>query len=370
MSFYNEPFNLANPRSKEVLKIAFTGFTDKKPMQDFIGMVGIEIIDVEWEGRIRDIWPDALETIAKAGKLRQFLTTARDDMNYTAMRERIENLIAVCDQEAEIERADLQRAERVVDHTKATIVGRRPFVNRVTLRDNLKSLFDENGDRAMIVQGPPSSGRSYTWVLVSYVAKKVGGFDTKLIDLSRFKDTQATPVDVARMIAAAFGWQTSHKDEPQADETAMDITNARVLSLALIKRLSELGKVCLVFDGLDGANLADPTLDFIGDIAAAAGNDELGDCRVVLLAFNRALNNPIVDPYVPREPTIASIPLNEIITFFQDVAAERGAELTDEQAKALANKLFGKPPPDPLPMSLMRVKAAELSTAACSLRGS
>ncbi|MFH8250174.1 hypothetical protein ACH3VR_07405 [Microbacterium sp. B2969] len=364
MSFYDEPFTLDNERAKTVLKIALKGFAEKKPMRTFLATIGIDPIDIEWEGTIRVIWPSALEVVAKSGKLRQFLIAVRDAPDYTLYRADVERIIADCDAEAESETKDGLLPAAPVDHTTATIIGRRPFVDRVNLRENLKSLFNADGDKVLIVNGPPSSGRSYTWVLISYVAKKTSGFDTRLIDLSMFSDTQATPVDVARMIAATFGWPP-----PEVDETAMDATNARVLRPWIAQHLSEIGKVCLVFDGLDGANVAETTLEFIGSIASAAGNDELGECRIVLLAFDRALSNPNVDPFVRREPTLASIPLKEIVAYFRTVAAERGDELSLKQAKALTVTLFGKPPPDPLPMSTLHARAAEFSTAACALRG-
>jgi hypothetical protein len=220
----------------------------------------------------------------------------------------------------------------------------------------------------MVVGGPRSSGRSYTWVLASHVARRFGGMDTKLIDLSTFTDAHATPVDVARMIAGSLEW----KDWPNpadVDPTAQEATNARVLRPQLVSRLSALDPICLFFDGLDGTNLTEATVQFVGDIAAAAGNDELGECRVVLLAFDRAIPNPNVDPFVLREPPLADIPLAEVRTYFQDVAKEAHTALTDDQAAALVAALFGAPAPDPVPISAIREKAGEISVAARGLKG-
>lgn len=363
MVFYDEPFTQESERARDLLEILRTGFVSKDPMQDFVGRVGVAVIDVNWDRSISNIWPDAVELIARRGRLREFLILARDADVYAAFRDRLVQILTDCDAELQAEQAIFGGAVGI-DHTRVTLVGRRPFVNRVSLRANLRSLFDHGGDKVLIVNGPPSSGRSYTWVLISYVARRLGGFDAKLIDLSKFSDTQATPADVARMIAASMGWPA-----PDADETAMDVTNARVLGTIVKQKLSGTGKVCLVFDGLDGANLAESTLEFVSSLASAAGNDELGDCRVVLLAFDRPLSNPNVDPFVPRDPTVGDLPLSDLVTYFQAVAAENGKELTDAQAKAMADTLFGPPAPDPLPMSMMRDKAGDLSRAAVALRG-
>jgi hypothetical protein len=364
MSFYNEPFALGNPHSKELITIALKGFDDKPPMQAFVESLGIARIDINWDRAIKDIWPDALIVIARQGKLRAFMLAAKAEPTFASMSEQIESLLAICDNEVSSE-----EGESAVDHTLATVIGRRPFVNRIHLRDNLRSLFGNAGDRTMIVGGPPASGRSYTWVLLSHVARMTGGFDVRLIDLSTFKDTQATPADVVRMIAASFEWGDTTANGAAVDPTAQDETNARVLRIGLAAKLSRLGPVCLVFDGLDGANVTEATVNFVGDLAAAAGNGEIGDCRVVLLAFNRALPNPMVDPFVLREPPLADIPLSDLMVYLQSVATQASNQLSVEQAQELAEGLFGRPLRDPVPISVLGTKAAEVSKVVCKLRG-
>ena len=112
----------------------------------------------------------------------------------------------------------------------------------------------------------------------------------------------------------------------------------------------------------------DATVSFIGDIAAAAGNDELGDSRVVLLAFGRALQNPNVDPFVLRESPLADIPLAEFTSYLRAVAAEGGQDMSEWQAMHLAERLFGLPQPDPLPVSLLEDRAGAMSRIVCTLR--
>jgi hypothetical protein len=360
MSLFTEPFDPADLRAKELLAVAVTGYTEKKQLRAMVSGVGVAEIDVDWDGPVGDVWPLILTTIAKRSLLRRLVTTLRDDPNYAQVRPRI---VALLEAAAEEEQAEAAGKEQGTDHTRVTVVGRRPFINRSRLRDNLKSLFGTDGDRAMIVDGPPASGRSYTWVLISHVARMTSGPETRLIDLSRFRGALATPADVAMMIAADLGWVA-----PKADETAQDETKGRVLLGWLKNRVSEHGAVCMVFDGLDGDNLTDATLNFIGDIAAAAGNDELGETRVVLLAFGRTLQNPNVDPFVLREPSLADIPLSELTAYLRKVAAEGGQDLSEAQAAALAAKLLGGSSPDPVPVKLLASRARAVSDLACRLR--
>jgi len=367
MSFYDEPFNSASAHGKELLAIAQIGIVEKTRMKQFVALVGIDQLAVNWDTNVLDIWDEVLGKVAEAKLVREFLVAARDEENFVRVRDRIVGLLAVCDAEAEnaAGAADAPPTLEQLAHT--TLVGMRPFVNRLQLRDNLVSLFGPDGGRTMVVWGPPSSGRSYTWVLASHVARKFGGMSTWLVDLSTFTDTQATPVDVARMIASSLGW-TDWPQESDIDPAAQDATNARVLRPQLVSRLSDLPPMCLFFDGLDGTNLTEGAVQFVGDIAAAAGNDQLGECRVVLLAYARAIPNPNVDPFVLREPPLGDIPLAEVKDYFKKVAGEAHTEVTDDQASSLVAKVFGTPVPDPVPMSAIGAKAAEISVAARGLR--
>jgi hypothetical protein len=358
VSIFTEPYDPSDPRIKDLITIVITGYRDKDEIRGFVERIGVEEIRVDWDGPVIEVWPRALEVAAKQGRLRTLVDALLVDPNYVQVQPRIQTLLDAANIEKHIEQS------RGADNAcLATVVRGRPFVNRKRLRDNLQTLFSDDGNRAMIVDGPPTSGRSYTWVLVSHVARKAFRLRAYLFDLSTFKDTQMSPTDVANIIAADLGWP-----KPDIDPTSQDETKARVLLGWLKNQLEDIDPVCLVFDGLDGANLADATVSFIGDIAAAAGNDELGDCRVVLLAFGRALKNPIVNPYVLREPQLAGIPLAEITSFFQALAREGSAELTAGQAQALVEGLFGSPPPDPVPVASMRDRASDIGLAALTLR--
>jgi Effector-associated domain 1 len=360
MSLFNEPFDLGDQRVRELLGLACTGYSSKDQIGVFVTGIGIARSDIDWDGALADVWPRILTVAARRARLRQLVKALLEDENYAQVRPRIEALFAAAEEE---ERDEAKSKAGAADHTRVTVVGRRPFVNRSRFRDNVKSLFGADGDHSMIVDGPRKSGRSYSWVLISYVTRMTGGLQTSLIDVSRFRGVQAKPDDVAKMIAADLNWPP-----PKEDPTAQDDTRGRVLLGWVKSCVRGQGAVCLVFDGLDGDNLMDATVSFIGDIAAAAGNDELGDSRVVLLAFGRALQNPNVDPFVLREPPLADIPLAEFIGYLRTVAAEGGQDMSEGQAKQLAERLFGLPQPDPVPVSLLAARADEVSRIVCKLR--
>ena len=359
MSLFTEPFNPNGENAKKLLAIAMTGYTEKPQLKNLVSGIGIADVDVDWDGPVADVWPRILILAARRNQLRRLVTAFQGDQNYALIRPELDALLQAV---AEDERVEANGRAQAGDYTTAMVVGRRPFINRHRFRDNIRSLFGPGGDHTMIVDGPPKSGRSYSWVLISYFTRMTGGLQASLIDLSRFRGGQARPDDVAAMIAADLGWK-----HPEADATAQDQTNGRVLLGWIKNSVRQHGAVCLVFDGLDGDNLDEAAVGFIGDIATAAGNDELGDSRVVLLAFGRTLQNPNVDPFVLREPPLADIPLTEFTAYLQAVAAEGGQDMSDTQAERLAAMLLESPAPDPVPIGLLATRAVEVSKIACRL---
>ena len=371
MSLFTEPFNPNGEYGKKLFAIATAGYTEKKPIRILVNGIGIGEVNVNWDGSLADVWLCILQLAARMSLLRKLVAALQADPNYAQTRPEIEALLQAV---AEEDRAEANGGMRAADYTMATVVGRRPFINRHRFRDNLRSLFGSYGDHTMIVDGPPKSGRSYSWVLISYLTRRTGRLQASLIDMSTFRGGQAKPIDVAKMIAADLGWKPPESDmtaqdgqAPGSDVTAQDETNRRVLLGWLKSSVRQYGDVCLVFDGLDSSNVGEAALGFIGDIAAAAGNDELGDLRVVLLAFGRALPNPNVDPYVLREPPLDDIPLTDFTAYLRAVAEEGGHDMSNAQAGELAARLLGAPAPDPVPISLLASRAVEVSRVACQL---
>jgi len=367
MSLFTEPFDLGDPDAIDLVEIARSAYTDKEPLKALVATQGVSLIEIDWEGAIIDVWPRILRKVSQRGSLRSFTMALRDSPDYALMHVRIDSLLAKAAAEEQAAQT-VEGAANPADPTGVTLVGRRPFIDRARLRTNLRALFapDRPGvdnDQAMIVNGPRRSGRSYTWVLISHVARSTGWPQPSLIDLSLFRGSQAKPEDVVSMIAMELGWLPE-----EHDATAQDDTKARVLFAWLKGQVRQKGPVCLVFDGLDGDTVSEATLAFVGDVAAAAGNGELGDSRVILLAYGRALRNPNVDPFILRDSVRSDIPLADFTSYLQAVAAEAGVDMTHGQALELTKALVEDPPPDPVPVAVLADKAANLSAVVCQLR--
>ena len=122
------------------MAIATVGFVYKAPLKQFVASVGIDQIAINWDQSVRDIWLEVLEAVAKVQLVREFLVTAQDNENYVTVRDRIIGLVAVCDAERAAESAQGAATDPTLDElAHTTLVGMRPFVNRVLLGSNTRS---------------------------------------------------------------------------------------------------------------------------------------------------------------------------------------------------------------------------------------
>jgi hypothetical protein len=358
MSFLDEAeYPKDEPAAQTLLAILEAAYADKEPAKIFLSSVSISEREIFWDQAMHFVWLEILQAAARKGMLRDLVLRARADPSIQGSRGQLDQVLAASPQDEAVDGDD-------PNHFMAKFVGPRPFVNRLELRKDLKRLVGDDGEQVMIVDGPPLSGRSYAWFLIAHVARKTRSFDPHLIDLTKWTDTQARPIDVANLISIELGW-----DLPDAvDRTAQYETTSRTLLTWIKGRTRDHPPVCLVFDGLDGANVADATVRFIGDIATAAGNAELNSFRVVLLAFGRPLGDPGVDAIALRGQPLSAIELSELTEWFQEVAKDGGISLSAEQATTLAATLLGSPPPDPVPIAALRSTAREVAQVARNLR--
>lgn len=352
MSFLDEPaYPFHDPTAKLLWDILVEAYSEPAAVKDFVRGIGMRTTDMSWT-KVIDSWTEVLEKAAKGKRLRGLVESAIRDPSIAGYHQQLSDLVARCDKEDAAAPAEPQ------DACLVHLIDRRIFMNRSGLRDNLKIFTDNQGDRVMAVDGPPASGRSYSWYLIQYVGQKTGAFDSYLIDITKWSDTAARPGDLARLIASELGWK-----QPEFDQTAQDETTSRILLAWLKGRARERPRpACLVFDGLDRPNVTEATLRFISDIATAAGNAELGEFRVVLLAFGRSLADQNVDPFVLRESmTPTGVPLADVRQAFQHVAEQGGTELSVTQIDQLLAELLKAPPTDPIPIKSFGREAGKLA---------
>jgi hypothetical protein len=99
MSLFNEPFDLGDQRVRELLRLAYTGYSSKDQIGLFASRIGIPSSDVDWDGALADVWPRILTLAARRGLLRELVKALLENENYAQVRPRIEALFAAAEEE-------------------------------------------------------------------------------------------------------------------------------------------------------------------------------------------------------------------------------------------------------------------------------
>ena len=179
-----------------------------------------------------------------------------------------------------------------------------PFLNRKKTRRaielfsfHLQSAINPPGARVLIVNGPASSGKSFTYHYILYVNSILQNLNFRIawVDYKKQINNRFGPEELIRALIDQV--------EPDWDRTLpeLDAQQPARWLLELTQRLTEAviknGTTWfIVLDNFDAPTVPRETLDLIQRIAAAAtGEDPLGGAddslRLVLLGFNELIAN-------------------------------------------------------------------------------
>ena len=156
MTLFAGPIELADPLVKELLELIRAGLDDTADLRRFLDESGIARDDIDLGGSPATARKNTITALAKQGKLRLFVESMLLNPNFAAVSDQLRQLVAKADRAS-----GTDPTLTPVQHIHVAMVGIRPFVNRVRLRENLEAMFVESGSRVMAVDGPRSSGRSY-----------------------------------------------------------------------------------------------------------------------------------------------------------------------------------------------------------------
>ena len=210
----------------------------------------------------------------------------------------------------------------------------RVFVNRNLLREELERMVPAAGNRVLVVNGDPKSGKTYTLELIIYLSRELSSYSVAWLDLSREKPVGSdyTPDMLLRSLAKQM------KIDPGGIPTQASTSGRWVRELRdwLIYRLDPVGPVWwIVLDGVSQVRLNDPIRDFIEELAFQAEMSPLDRLRIVLISYKESLNS-ILGRY--REEKIGPINRADLIEFFRGVRGAHGLppDPTADQQRAQA----------------------------------
>lgn len=219
--------------------------------------------------------------------------------------------------------------------------GNRPFINRVSLRDRLQRLIEEDYP-VLVVRGPERSGKSFSYQLLEQVLPD----EIRLVWVD-FSSSGAgrSASDLADLLYSRFAL-----DRPVA---AGRRTTGIRRAIELVHHFSamynrvESGRTILFVDGLNRVDLSRDTLAFVSQLIADVSRGQLKDVQLVLAGYAEQYDAQysalvLVEDVVPLTST-------DLQTFFEGCAADAGRSMTSVQiSEILTAVLDGAPTIDEL----------------------
>jgi hypothetical protein len=219
--------------------------------------------------------------------------------------------------------------------------GNRPFINRVSLRERLQRLIEEDYP-VLVVRGPERSGKSFSYQLLEQVLPA----DIRLVWVD-FSSSGAgrSATDLADLLYSRFAL-----DRPAAAgrrTTGIRRAIELVHHFAAMYNRVESGRTILFVDGLNRVDLSRDTLAFVSQLIADVSRGQMKDVQLVLAGYAEQFDAQysalvLVEDVVPLTST-------DLQTFFEGCAADAGRSLSKvEIAEILDAVLDGAPTIDQL----------------------
>ncbi|MEL7172918.1 MAG: effector-associated domain EAD1-containing protein [Pseudomonadota bacterium] len=159
------------------------------------------------------------------------------------------------------------------------------FVNRTTLRATVSAMLNVLGPRVLVLKGDPLSGTSYTWRLISHIARSDATTQCTFFDFATWKG-DPRPLGVMEAIAAHLALDAT----PRRADMPSDDHLAAFLVTWLVGQLQQLeGMRWLVFDNAHATVLPQATKEMIAGLADALSRGTVDNARMFVLGFDLAL---------------------------------------------------------------------------------
>jgi hypothetical protein len=227
--------------------------------------------------------------------------------------------------------------------------GHRPFINRVSLRERLQRLIEEDYP-VLIVRGPERSGKSFSYHLLDKVLPET----TRLVwvDFSS-PGSGRTAADLADLLYSRFGLDAPAPSNRRTTSVRRAIELVHHFS-ATYNRIQS-GKTVLFVDGLNRVDLARDTLALVSQLIADVSRGQVNDVQLVLAGYAEQFDAQYSDIVLVED--VVPLTSTDLQQFFEGCAAEAGRSLAQNEISAILATVLGGTPAIDVMASRARTEA-------------
>ncbi|MFJ6083200.1 effector-associated domain EAD1-containing protein [Streptomyces sp. NPDC092369] len=319
-------FNLDDERARNLIRALVTVYSTQPAARQVIVGAGLCEGDINWGQSMADVWPEALELAAPAGRLRALVQLAAKDPNTQAYPV-IHYLLT---EEASAAEADPCTTYLVANRQRA-------FFNRLQFRTILRQMVEGAGGRVLAVEGERQTGRTHSWYLIAHVLES-HRVNNRRISMDDFY-SPVTVADIGDTLRELFGWDITLDLNTSEDSQSRSLVNQ---IKHLLNDEHRTGQVMaghwLVIDDSQSVRFTEPALRALIRLVTAVIEEEMADrLRIVLLAYDGWLPSHLA-PYVAHQQ-FAPLTGKDLHDYVQAVTKEAGSPVDSEQADQLVNEL-------------------------------
>jgi hypothetical protein len=223
------------------------------------------------------------------------------------------------------------------DPHDAIVLGRAAFVDRSTLRNNLREFTNPSPTttRVLIIRGDQPCGKSYSWWFLRHLAKASLGADATRVQLAEMSFTR--PKELMEEVFLKLGLELGQLP-PMADEPQLARVTPLISSfIHQARRMRD--RYWLVIDDLNDPRVDPAIRDAAYAIACSVEKEGPENLWVILIGYNAAITDEdlrwikLDDARFPDAQLLAQ--------HFEYIAAAVCCPITAEQARAYADDILG-----------------------------
>jgi hypothetical protein len=262
--------------------------------------------------------------------------------------------------QGEIERRSSSYRFQPADPYDAWLLRRgQPFVNRKVLRDHVKELATD-GSRILVVDGPPSSGKTYSLNFISHISDTLQNCRIAWIDVEQGIRANFSAEQIAVSIVSQMGRRASLDYIPKQNE----LQEARWLLDLRDWLIGEINQTnitwWIVCDGLCHVDVPPSSRDFLRLLMRSA-HFNVPQLRVVILAYKDDILPPDIASFIRKEK-ISDIGPPEISEYFKRLVARSNVATDAVALEAIISAVILESAGNPLSLNAALLRETNLLT--------